>query len=92
MITNNAEIIVEFRENVQEIYPDAEVHAYTSRAYEAHQETSNYNVLVMLNEVNAITYEIIHKIAWKIGSKYNNFLLPIITQKYDRPLYPPHLF
>jgi hypothetical protein len=92
MITNNAKIIVEFRKSVQKIYPDAEIHAYTSRANEVHQDKSNYNVLVMLNEVNAITYEIIHKIAWKIGLKYKNFLLPIITQKYDRPLYPPHLF
>jgi len=92
MITNNKKIIIEFRKNVQKIYPDAEIHAYTSRAYEEHQDKSNYNVLVMLNEVNAITYEIIHKIAWKIGFKYKNFLLPIITQKYDRPLYPPHLF
>ncbi len=89
---NNTEIIVEFRENVREIYPDAEIHAYSSRAYKEHQEKSNYNVLVILNEVNIIVYETIHKIAWELGFKHSTFLLPVITQKYDRPLYPPHLF
>ncbi len=89
---NNTEIFSEFKKNVQEIYPDAEIHLFSPRAHKIDPDSSNYNVLVILNNVNSVVYENIHKIAWETGSKHNTFFLPVITQIYNHPLYPPHLF
>jgi len=77
------QIVREFKEKVQDFYLDAEVRFYGSRARKTHHEDSDYDILVLLEEVTPSIRKTIYDIAWEIGYKYDALLVPVLSQKDD---------
>ncbi len=88
---NDSDVFQEFEESVQKIYPDAEIYTFTPRKG-AKKGNLDYNVLVLLKEVNSITYETVYDLACEIGIKHEMFLSPLLTKKDKPPLHLPHFF
>ncbi|MCP5108656.1 MAG: hypothetical protein GY950_35045 [bacterium] len=87
---SHSQVFLEFEKSVQERYPSAEIYTFTPKA--AGKGSLDFNVLVVLDEVNSITYETVFDIACEIGTKHEMFLSPLLTKKESRPLYLPHFF
>ena len=77
------QIVREFKERVQNVFQDAEIHFYGSRARKTHREDSDYDVLILLDEVTPSIRKTIYDIAWEIGYKYDALLVPVLSQKDD---------
>lgn len=88
---NDSDVILEFEKSVQAVYPDAEIYTFTHREG-ANKGSLDYNVLVVLKEVNSITYETVYDLACEIGIKHEMFLSPLLTRRDNRPLHLPHFF
>lgn len=88
---NNSQAILEFEKSVQEQFPEAQIYTFAPRD-KTHNDDWEYNVLVVLNDVNSITYETIFDIACQIGTRHETFLSPLLTKKIHRPMYLPHFF
>ena len=88
---NETQAITEFGKNVQQVYPDARIYKFVPMEGSPPEEW-DYNMLVVLNEVNTITYETVYEIAWQVGSKHDTFLSPLLTKKDKPPIYLPHFF
>lgn len=88
---NNSQAVSEFEKSVREHFPEARIYTFTP-GENARSDDWDYNVLVVLDDVNSITYEIIFDIACKIGTKFKTFLSPLLTKKNHRPIYLPHFF
>jgi predicted nucleotidyltransferase len=77
------QIILEFKENVQRVYPDAEIYFYGSRVKKTHREDSDYDVLVLLEGVNPAVRKTIYDIAWETGFKYDALIVPVLSRRDD---------
>ena len=75
------EIVKEFKKRVQGFYPDAEIYFYGSRLKKTHQEDSDYDLLVLLDDVNSTIRKEIYDIAWETGFKYDALIAPVLSTK-----------
>ena len=80
---DDIQIILEFKNHVQAVYPEAEIYFYGSRVNKTHREDSDYDVLVILHEVNPTVRDTIYDIAWEIGFKHDAFITPILAGKHE---------
>jgi predicted nucleotidyltransferase len=78
---DDIQIVKELKENIRAIYPDAEIYFYGSRVTRTHQDDSDYDVLVLLKQVNPNTRDTVYDIAWETGFKYDAFISPVLAQK-----------
>lgn len=78
---DDIKIVRQFKRKVQEFYPDAEIYFYGSRVKKTHQEDSDYDVLVLLNEINPAARKAIYDIAWETGFKYDALIAPVLSLK-----------
>ncbi len=77
------QIIREFKKNARDVYPDAEIYFYGSRVKRTHHEDSDYDVLVVLKEVNPSIRRKLYDIAWEIGFKYDVLIVPVLILRDD---------
>jgi len=75
------QIVREFKENVLEVFPDAEVYFYGSRVKKNHREDSDYDVLVLLKKITPVTRKKIYDIAWETGFKYDVVIAPVLSRR-----------
>ena len=75
------QIIREFKTKVQVFQPDAEIYFYGSRVRKSHREDSDYDVLVLLNEVNPVVRKKVYDAAWETGFKYDVLVAPVLSLK-----------
>ncbi|MCP5108030.1 MAG: nucleotidyltransferase domain-containing protein [bacterium] len=73
------QIVREFKANVSEIFPDAEIYFYGSRVRKNHREDSDYDVLVLLKEIKPAIRKRIYDIAWETGFKYDAVIAPVLS-------------
>ena len=89
---NESKAVLDFEKCVQKQFPEAQIYTFSHRENARNNDDWEYNVLVVLNDVNSITYETIFDIACEIGTKHETFLSPLLTKKIHRPMYLPHFF
>lgn len=77
------QIIVEFKSQVREVYPEAEVYFYGSRAAKTHRRDSDYDVLVVLGKISSSIRDIVYDLAWEVGFKYDAFISPVLVEKEE---------
>ncbi len=77
---DDIQIVNELKENIREIYPEAEIYFYGSRATKTHRDDSDYDVLVLLREVNPVARDTIYDIAWETGFKHDAFISPVLAK------------
>ncbi len=75
------EIIQECKEKVQDFFPRAEIYFYGSRVKKNHRDDSDYDVPVILNDVNSTTRKKIYDIAWETDFKYDALIAPVLSSK-----------
>lgn len=78
---DDIQIIEELKKNIQVVYPEVEVYFYGSRVTKTHRDDSDYDVLVVLDEVNPVSRDTVYDIAWEIGFKYDAFISPVLAEK-----------
>ena len=78
---DDIQIVEELKKDIQAVFPEAEIYFYGSRVSRTHQEDSDYDVLVILDEVNPAVRSTIYNIAWEIGFKYDAFISPVLAEK-----------
>lgn len=76
-------IVKEFKSKLQAYFPGAEIYFYGSRVNNTHQDDSDYDILVILSEVNPTIRDTVYDIAWEIGFKYDVFLSPVLAEKSE---------
>ena len=74
-------IAKEFKKKVQKVYPEAEIYFYGSRVKRTHREDSDYDLLVLLEDVTPARRKTIYDIAWETGYKYNVLLAPVLSRR-----------
>ncbi len=74
-------MIKELKANIREIYPDAELYFYGSRVTKTHRDDSDYDVLVLLSDVNPVVRDTIYDIAWETGFEHDVFISPVLAEK-----------
>ena len=84
--------VLEFEKCVREQFPEAQIYTFSPRGSARGSDDWEYNILVVLNDVNSITHETVFDIACEIGTKHETFLSPLLTQRIHRPMYLPHFF
>jgi predicted nucleotidyltransferase len=77
------QIVTEFKENVGAVFPEAEIYFYGSRVMQTHKEDSDYDVLVLLEEIDPAIREKIYDIAWEISFKYDVLISPVLAEKEE---------
>ena len=80
---DDIEIVEEFKKHLQEVFPEVEVYFYGSRVTGKHQDDSDYDVLVILNDVNPVSRDTVYDIAWETGFKYDAFISPVLAEKSE---------
>ena len=80
---NDICIVEEFKKHLQEVFPEVEVYFYGSRVTGTHQEDSDYDVLVILDDVNPVSRDMVYDIAWETGFKYDAFISPVLAEKSE---------
>ncbi len=73
------QIVREFKVKVQEIFPDAEIYFYGSRARKTHHNDSDYDVLVLLNQITPAIRKNVYDLAWETGFKYDALIAPVLS-------------
>ena len=76
-------MIKKLKANIQAIYPDAELYFYGSRVTKIHRDDSDYDVLVLLSDVNPAVRDTIYDLAWETGFQYDAFISPVLAKKTD---------
>jgi len=80
---DDIQIVREFKDNVRQFYPSAEIYFYGSRVRKTHQADSDYDVLVLLKQVNPKARKVIYDTAWEIGFKYDILIAPVLSRSDD---------
>jgi len=80
---NDICIVEEFKKHLQEVFPEVEVYFYGSRVTGTHQDDSDYDVLVVLDDVNPVSRDMVYDIAWETGFKYDAFISPVLAEKSE---------
>ncbi|NIM15136.1 MAG: hypothetical protein GTO45_24495 [Candidatus Aminicenantes bacterium] len=80
---DDIKIIEEFKKQAKEVYPEVEIYFYGSRATGTHHDDSDYDILVVLNEVNPVVRDTVYDIAWEIGFKYDALISPVLAEKNE---------
>ncbi len=83
MSTHDKAILKAFAERVKSLYSGAHVRAFGSRARGDATWESDYDVLVLLPEVNEIAEKAIRDIAWEIGFTNDRVITTIIMELYQ---------
>lgn len=78
---DDIEIVTEFKKKAQEVYPGTRVYFYGSRVSRTNRDDSDYDVLVILDEVNPVVRDIVYDIAWEVGFKYDAMISPVLAGK-----------
>jgi predicted nucleotidyltransferase len=78
---DDIEVVTEFKEKTQEVFPGTRVYFYGSRVSRTNRDDSDYDVLVILDEVNPVIRDIVYNIAWEVGFKYDAMISPVLTGK-----------
>ncbi len=73
------QIVTEFKDRVRIVFPGADIYFYGSRVTGKHREDSDYDLLVVLGEVNSQTRNTIYDIAWEIGFAHDVFISPVLA-------------
>ncbi len=74
------QIVKEFKNEVLKAYPKAEIIFYGSRVNRTHREDSDFDLLVLLEEVTSSTRKTIYDIAWETGYKYDVLIAPVLSR------------
>ena len=77
------QIVTELKRLVQEVYPESIVYFYGSRANQTNREDSDYDVLVILNEITPVIRDTIYDLAWEVGFKYSALISPVLAKKSE---------
>ena len=80
---DDIQIVTEFKKKAQEAYPGIKVYFYGSRVNRTNRDDSDYDVLVILDEVNPVIRDIIYDIAWEVGFKYDAIISPVLARKAE---------
>jgi uncharacterized protein len=80
---DDIQIVSEFKKHVQQVYPKAEIYFYGSRVTRTHREDSDYDLLVILDEVTSNIRNNIYDIAWEIGFRFDVLISPVLTAKQE---------
>lgn len=78
---DDIQVIKELKANIRAIYPDAELYFYGSRVTKTHRDDSDYDVLVLLSDVNPVVRDSIYDIAWETGFEHDAFISPVLAKK-----------
>jgi predicted nucleotidyltransferase len=78
---DDIQIVSELKKHVRAVFPEAEIYFYGSRVTKTHREDSDYDVLVILPEVNPTVRDRIYDIAWETGFKHDAFITPVLAEK-----------
>ncbi len=77
------QIVRKFKKNVQDVYQEAEIYFYGSRARKTHREDSDYDVLILLDKVTPAIRKTIYDIAWETGFEHDAFISPVLAKKAE---------
>lgn len=77
------QIVREFKDNVKQVYPSAEIYFYGSRVKKTHRVDSDLDVLVLLKQVNPTARKVIYDTSWEIGFKYDILIAPVLSRSDD---------
>lgn len=80
---DDIQIVTEFKKMAQEVYPETIVYFYGSRVNHTNREDSDYDVLVVLNEINPVIRDTVYDIAWEVGFKYDAMISPVLARKTE---------
>lgn len=72
-----------FTDRVQAKFPEARIWAYGSRARGQDDWDSDFDICIVLDEVNKETYHIIREIAWEVGFGHDRVITTLIFTKDD---------
>jgi predicted nucleotidyltransferase len=89
---DDMQIVEEFKKHLQDVYPDVEVYFYGSRVRGTHRDDSDYDVLVILDDVNPVSRSMVYDIAWETGFKYDAFISPVLAEKAELTTMPDSPF
>ncbi|MCX6584085.1 MAG: nucleotidyltransferase domain-containing protein [Candidatus Aminicenantes bacterium] len=80
---DDIQIVTEFKKKAQEAYPGTKVYFYGSRVSRTNRDDSDYDVLVILDEVNPVIRDNVYDIAWEVGFKYDAMISPVLAGKEE---------
>ena len=75
------QILKEFSANVRQQFPDAQIWAFGSRARGNAQPDSDFDICVVVDELDRTTWKTLSDIAWETGFQHD---VVITTVKYSR--------
>lgn len=76
-------IVREFNRRVRELFPGAEIYFYGSRATRTHHEDSDYDVLVLLDDINYKIRKRVYDIAWEVGFEHEALIAPVLVPRKE---------
>jgi predicted nucleotidyltransferase len=74
-------IAKEFKKKVLKAYPEAEIYFFGSRVNKTHRDDSDYDLLVLLEDVTPSRRKAIYDIAWETGYKYDVLIAPVLSRR-----------
>ena len=80
---DDIQVIEEFKKNLEIAFFQVEVYFYGSRVSGTHQDDSDYDVLVILDDVNPASHEKVYDIAWETGFKNDAFISPVLAENSE---------
>lgn len=87
MLLKDRELLEVFARRLKEINPKANVWAFGSRARGDANSSSDFDILVVLPEVNSTQKKIISEIAWEISYEHEILIAPVVysSEKFNYP-------
>jgi predicted nucleotidyltransferase len=76
-------IISSFKTAVQRACPGCEIVFFGSRAKGKHAKDSDYDVLVIVGELNPEIRRKIYECAWEIGFAHDALIAPVVCEKKE---------
>ncbi len=77
------QIVSEFRNSLREALPNTTVYFYGSRFSDTAQTDSDYDVLVLMEEITPALRDVVYDIAWEIGFRHDAFISPVLATRYE---------
>ncbi len=87
MQTKDKELLELFASKIKTKITDAKIWAFGSRARGEANFESDFDILVVLPDINSIQKKFISEIAWEISYEYEILLAPIVysSEKFNYP-------
>lgn len=78
---DDIQVIKILKANIRSMFPDVELYFYGSRVTRTHRDDSDYDVLVLLSDINPSVRDAIYDIAWETGFEHDAFISPVLASK-----------